>query len=626
MLDDLPSDLLLAIVRNLSLSDVANLRRVSKAWNSFMDQNQFTVFHTAAVLNFQLPPSAELQDLKHLYSPRALNGVSTWKDLCKRHFEINKSWRGITPSTITSHQYTGNSHVHRFKVDERAALIIATSSFGGLTVTDLNASKWYDGRLRNMSRNPDAVRASAVLWELPKNCVRPYAHCEYGHGYLIFDRLGGSKEVWRLADYDYYYPSSPSSSDETPPPPLTVAPEVAPDFMQKRAGERASVRRIIEELPDREEEEESPPLRRGHFVPWVLLRPDDHTRAFRFVYPILLVASFTTAYLYDVRTGSLAQEIQNLQLGQLLEDDDDEFTEPSLGELSYVEHCSRYVFICGETCLRVFSRQSGQWIYDIPSIKYSYGWSRWKLSSQRDDRMGSLNCIRSRTDNDLHAAWNEAGSIFYRHELVRETVMHRPIDNPIVAAHVSSCGNYLAVLLKTSRVLIIRDLERLFKGELSLLDCTIEVQLGRDARVSRYHAFENGRVAVANRNGIFVVIPDPSFFNSEPLSASSPPPTVLRVHPLNDSPTLDSVTCLQMTQTGLFVNWARQCPVTVHSPEYSDDDRKEIYAGHEGSFWSQLAQPLTFGLDLEGNMFVEEDEESRMTSDSVVLSVDFVQT
>ncbi|KAG6863439.1 hypothetical protein C0993_011448, partial [Termitomyces sp. T159_Od127] len=27
--------------------------------------------------------------------------------------------------------------------------------------------------------------------------VRPYAHCEYEEGFVIFDYIDGSKEVWR---------------------------------------------------------------------------------------------------------------------------------------------------------------------------------------------------------------------------------------------------------------------------------------------------------------------------------------------------------------------------------------------------------------------------------------------
>ncbi len=163
-------------------------------------------------------------------------------------------------------------------------------------------------------------------------------------------------------------------------------------------------------------------------------------------------------------------------------------------------------------------------------------------------------------------------------------------------------------MFETSRILIIRDLERLFKGEVSLFDSTIEVQLGRASRFSRYHSFENGRVGVATvscsplspsllklcyqRNGVFIVVPHPSFFSSEPLSSSSTPPSILRVHALNDPFTLESVSCLQVTETGLYVTWSPRCPLTSNFPSPSGLHRTEIYDDQEDVFWKGLEEPL----------------------------------
>lgn len=84
MLDDLPQDLLLAILSNLEISDIANLRRVCKAWDNFIDENESTVFRAAAVVGLDVPPWAKLlQDLPGLISPRSLARVSTWKELCQ---------------------------------------------------------------------------------------------------------------------------------------------------------------------------------------------------------------------------------------------------------------------------------------------------------------------------------------------------------------------------------------------------------------------------------------------------------------------------------------------------------------------------------------------------------------
>ena len=87
------------------------------------------------------------------------------------------------------------------------------------------------------------------------------------------------------------------------------------------------------------------------------------------------------------------------------------------------------------------------------------------------------------------------------------------------------------------------------------------------------------------RNGIFVIIPHPSFFTSAPLSTS--PPTVLRAHTLNDPFDLESITCLQMTQTGLFVNWSPIDPSARYAADYTGTRRT-----HEDMFWSGLDDPL----------------------------------
>ena len=86
MLGDIPQELLLSILSNLEVSDILNLRLVWKAWDNFIDENEFAVFRGAAIFGLNVPASAKLvQDLRGLYSPRILAGVSTWKDLCRYH-------------------------------------------------------------------------------------------------------------------------------------------------------------------------------------------------------------------------------------------------------------------------------------------------------------------------------------------------------------------------------------------------------------------------------------------------------------------------------------------------------------------------------------------------------------
>ncbi|KAF8632726.1 hypothetical protein AX15_001722 [Amanita polypyramis BW_CC] len=424
MLNDLPQELLLAIISDLRIPEIANLSYLSRAWNDFIAQNESVIFHAAAILNHDVPRLANTPlDLLDLYSHRALSGVSTWKDLCVRLTQIKKSWAGIMPSTITLHQYTGDSKVHRFKVDEKAELIIATTTHGGITVTDLAASKWYDAGTHNPDAGPVAIEEYSMLWALPRNHVRPYAHCEYDHGYLIFDRFGASKEVWRLAEYDRYYPQCPSS-DETPSPSPTVIPRARPDARQKDASSLASERWLYtgESSESEDDDGEQGVLllthrKKGHFVPWALLRPPTSTRAFRFVYPILLVASFVSVYLYDVRTGVLVQEIRDIQHTEGVTPPPPP-PPPILGELFYVEHSPHHIFVCGDNCLRIFSRQTGQRVYDISAIFGNYGPSRWTISTQREFRGRAL--TGGYVVNDPMDGWIKAGSALYRHELIRE--------------------------------------------------------------------------------------------------------------------------------------------------------------------------------------------------------------
>ncbi|KAJ6613499.1 hypothetical protein B0H10DRAFT_1758691, partial [Mycena sp. CBHHK59/15] len=148
-------------------------------WNTFCEANQSILYHNAAILHGLISsslhtPTSELR----FHDARLLVRVSDWKSFCYTQTCIPKSWRGEEPSFVTSHRCAGNN-VHRIKADEQRGFLIVTTSRGGLFVVDL-----YDDQ---------------VLWSLPAVSMMRYqdqAHCEYGEGYLIFDREGfaGEKE------------------------------------------------------------------------------------------------------------------------------------------------------------------------------------------------------------------------------------------------------------------------------------------------------------------------------------------------------------------------------------------------------------------------------------------------
>ena len=166
---------------------------------------------------------------------------------------------------------------------------------------------------------------------MSKAYVRSRAHVEYGNGFLIFDRWDGSKEVWRR-------------TCECDPALLPTA--SPPDELQRFTSNLPGVNAFSH----------------GHFTPWALLRMPEMTRAYRFVYPTLIVATRNSAYLWDIPTATLIQTIQETNLD---------------GQLNYVELSPRHVFIAGTEVLRIFSREDGSAVLDIPSTRDLY--ADWKF-------------------------------------------------------------------------------------------------------------------------------------------------------------------------------------------------------------------------------------------------------
>jgi hypothetical protein len=176
--------------------------------------------------------------------------------------------------------------------------------------------------------------------------------------------LGGSKEVWRLVN-DF-----PSESRQT---------ETLPD--QISAWESAS-------------EEHSDTYPKGHFKPWAVLTMPRLTRAFRFVYPTLLVGAWDHAFLYDIPSSKLIQTITPIQEPEdpatafaLVVANAPAFDAPRprlprLSEINYVEVDSRHVFICGVNALRIFSRETGRCIFDVPSTRREFGSRKFTVLAQ----------------------------------------------------------------------------------------------------------------------------------------------------------------------------------------------------------------------------------------------------
>ncbi|TFK33146.1 hypothetical protein BDQ12DRAFT_700895 [Crucibulum laeve] len=537
----LPAEIVLAILQYLPLNSISRLPSVCKLWKDFIETHESTVYRNAAALYHYIPsPETLFKDLGQLYSHRSLTGVETWKDLCCRRLDIKRSWEGKAPSKVV--EYKSRKAVHRIKVDGDAGYIITTSQRGGLAVTDLEEGK--------------------MLWTLPNRYVRQFAHCEYGNGFLIFDRMDGSKEVWRR-EKDYTEKGANA---------VDIASK--PDHHQNRMSDLTFLHIHPSSTP------------RGRFKPWALLQMPEITRAYRFVYPTLLVAAFTRVFLWDIRTGSHFQTIEDIQLT------------PGggwgLGELNYVEVSPRHVFVCGEHAIRVFDRGSGKHVLDISSSYIVYG--NWKYTLARDERVE-----------------RREGSALVNHkvDVARVTPLERPrLIDEFIAAHVSTCGRHLVGLLSSSRLVIIYNFERIIRGEATLHDLALDVQLGSPRSASVYLAFENDRVAVVTHSGVFIITVDPS---SQFHVKTKTPPTLLvsRIPTFIYPPFLASVSCLQMTDTGLFLNW---------TPTPLGESQDEL----EEKFQESLHQQPLYANLPEGDQMVLHDAVDTGFSFSHVSSVSFV--
>ena len=161
----------------------------------------------------------------------------------------------------------------------------------------------------------------------------------------MFNNEGSNKEVWRR------------SCDCTG----TWRPaESLPRANQLRASEEAAQRH-------------DSTTRRGHFEPWAFLEMPEEGRAFRMVYPTLLVSGWNRAFLWDVPTARLRATIHDIQMPVGNGPND------ALGQITYVELSDRFVIICGHFQLRIFSNSSqGTFLFHLAGWRKPH--ARWTLS------------------------------------------------------------------------------------------------------------------------------------------------------------------------------------------------------------------------------------------------------
>jgi hypothetical protein len=305
-----------------------------------------------------------------------------------------------------------------------------------------------------------------IIYCLGQGEVRRFAHSEYGGGFLIFDRWGSGLEVWRRKRDSHLDP-------------LCASP--GPDALQERAS-RASSQSDVSVSQDN----------RGAFVPFTVICPPNDTRAYRFVYPTLLVASEDAqeAYLFDIPTAQLRQTIS-------LRHDP-----PSLLHVMYVDFSARHVFVCAEgQGLLIFSRPPNG---ESPVLRFHPGMTNFSdvfrgrvhniASYYKFYQPGGLSTLcecplEREPDQSLNTASLELGSAGI-YKIIILLVEHLKCDLDVV--HVSPCGSHLVCVCLDGFIYIIRDFAIALKDTNSLRHSMTIIAMGT---AITHMAFEEGRIA-----------------------------------------------------------------------------------------------------------------------------------
>lgn len=181
-LELLPAEIVLRIIDFTPASGIAQLTRASRAWHEFIDSTHQDAIYSSDTKTEHPPSSRDFTFLRDKKSfAKYFDGVDGWKDLCKRQTLLDRNWSsGRDTMSRESVLQIGNDAVWRFRPDFKRRFIVSTSQSGGVNVTDMD-----DGKL---------------LWRLPKDIVRPFAHLEYQDGMAVWDRWGNALEVWKADD------------------------------------------------------------------------------------------------------------------------------------------------------------------------------------------------------------------------------------------------------------------------------------------------------------------------------------------------------------------------------------------------------------------------------------------
>ncbi|TDL20555.1 hypothetical protein BD410DRAFT_367015 [Rickenella mellea] len=526
MLSSLPPETVLKIFSYVYITDIHGLQLLSKFWDLFIRKHESTIYRECALIHRFAQPGIPLCDARGSDHGAWLDDLDSWKDLCQRWFRLEQNWEGIGREIhqppIEKHMGHATFGAHGIKVDEKHGFIISTHRMGGLVVSSIDHG--------------------GVLFKLSSNYVRRRSHIEYANGYMVFDRdEPQSLEVWRL---------------QTPTWDGTEIPSDPPNRCRPHP---TQLHASSQEVECRD------PSGQGCFSPWAHLHvplPSGFC-AYRFVYPTLLVASNVdhSVYLFDIPSATLVQSISLNEHRFFAEHD---------AFVTYVELGQRHIFVCTTHGILIVLRSN-------PTINEVVIFP------------GNSIPTHSKALQVTYSPLNGGHKPGLFRGLIDEPSLSR--SNPLnsrqtfAALHVSPDGKNFAASTWHGRVFLVKDFERVIRGECAFSEVTVQIQLDGPAKSL---AFEYGRVAVTSTLGVHIINWDSSYHGivRSPWSSYRPPLlphlTIHKLGRLTHMRIFDEVNVLQMTKTAVWMSWE-----PVDHEEDDDDDLDD----------NARAQPVVCAID-----------------------------
>lgn len=139
-------------------------------------------------------------------------------------------------------------------------------------------------------------------------------------------------------------------------------------------------------------------------------------RAYRFVYPDLLVASEASATIWNIVTAQITQHFHLIAQEQL-----DGFS-PTIGILRYVDLNKQYAFICSSYSFQIFDREHGQLVWSLaggiqPPDFYSN--ERFQVTSKFNNAIWETNPVDLQLPIDASSSLAVQEDFFYAGKLKR---------------------------------------------------------------------------------------------------------------------------------------------------------------------------------------------------------------